>query len=119
MTDIEQMAKVPLMRIADNDDYRMTLKSKFLVIKARNPRFSIAVLARKIGCSDSFIKKLFARRAHLGFKYVETLATALELNPAEENLLFLHVLYFSVDGERVRRFLERLIEKSKCGEFHL
>ncbi len=103
-------------KLASQEDYRLKLKTRFLTIKKRNPNFSIAVLARQVGCSPSFIKKLFACRAHLGFRYAEKLAQQLELSQNEEEALYLIVILHSVDGESFRDLMRRLILKSRRSE---
>jgi len=94
-------------------DYRRKLKARFSEIKKRNPNFSIAVLARKVGCSSSYIKKLFACRAHLGFRYAENLALGLELSESEEEQLFLIVIFHSIENERFKELMNRIIVGSK------
>jgi len=102
-------------------DYRDFLKTKFLEKKRGRPSYSIGVLARRLGCSESFIKKLFARKLHLGFRYAETILAELSLADAERDLILLHVIYHSVEGEKSREIMSHMIDlyAKKEAPFHL
>lgn len=106
----------PKSRVLPSDDYRAILKGKFIEIKKRRPHFSIRALSRKVGCSESFIKKLFSGKVHLGFKFAEQFATALDLEKREEEFLFLHVIFHAAESERIRTLVAAIIESRRNNE---
>lgn len=101
------------MKVLREDNYRAFLKAKFLEMKVARPRHSIGVLARKVGCSESFIKKLFAEKVHLGYRFADKMATSLGLSQEEEELLFLIVIYHAVQDDRPRQLMARIIDEFK------
>jgi hypothetical protein len=94
-------------------DYRAYLKRRFLELKAARKTFSITTLARKSGCSQSLIKKLFAHKVHLGVRYAEALAVALKLSEDEKQYLYFLAIYHSVSTSGIKDYLKFILVSLK------
>lgn len=75
------------MKIHEFKDYREFIRFAIQRMRSQDRRFSLGYIARRTGCSESFLKKLQTKKTHLGIKYTSKLFAALKLSEFERRYL--------------------------------
>lgn len=101
------------------DDYRDFLKHRYLHLKNENKKISIEYISRKIGCSSSFLKKIFSKKTYLGINNVDRMAKAFLLSTEEQEYLFFLILHSNkAIGEETRSYLKYILITLKDKRLH-
>jgi uncharacterized protein (TIGR02147 family) len=105
--------------LCEAKNHHSYLKELFDYTKKKNPVFSHAFCAKKIGVSSSYLKNVFSGRRHLNIEWVAKIAAIFRLTAFERRLLTVMLVRDQITEKDTRTYFDGVIGVLKAEKIQL